>query len=86
VIGVGHLADRIAGEKPIQAAWPREDRPLRFSEKIEMQERLTQAGFDTFGSDGIIGPNTIAAIKAYQDSIGMVPDGYASLTVLKKLR
>lgn len=86
VIGVGHLADRIAGGKPIQAAWPREDRPLRFSEKIEMQERLTQAGFDTFGSDGIIGPNTIAAIKAYQDSIGMVPDGYASLTVLKKLR
>jgi membrane-bound lytic murein transglycosylase B len=86
VIGVGHLADRISGGKPIQAEWPRGDRPLRFSEKIEMQERLTGAGFDTLGTDGIIGPNTIAAIKSFQDSIGMVPDGYGSLTVLKKLR
>ncbi len=86
VIGVGHLADRITGGPAIQASWPRGDRPLRFKEKIEMQELLLKAGFDPDGADGIIGPNTIAAIKAFQNSVDMVPDGYASLLVLKRLR
>ncbi|MDE0591388.1 lytic murein transglycosylase [Halocynthiibacter sp. C4] len=86
VIGVGHLADRIAGGPPIQATWPRGDRPLHFREKIEMQQLLAKAGFDPQGTDGIIGPNTIAAIKAFQENVGMVPDGYASVNVLKKLR
>lgn len=85
VIGVGHLSDRITGGSKIQARWPREDKPLRFSEKIQMQEQLTEAGFDTLGTDGIIGPNTIAAIKAFQASVGMIPDGYASSRVLSKL-
>ncbi|MCV6823041.1 lytic murein transglycosylase [Halocynthiibacter sp. SDUM655004] len=86
VIGVGHLADRIAGGPPIKATWPRADRPLHFKEKIEMQQLLAKAGFDPQGTDGIIGPNTIAAIKAFQEDVGMVPDGYASVNVLKKLR
>ena len=86
VIGVGHLADRIMGGKPIQHRWPRGDRPLRFVEKQEMQRRLTAAGFNSDGVDGIIGPNTIAAIRAFQASVGMVPDGYASLEILKRLR
>jgi membrane-bound lytic murein transglycosylase B len=86
VIGVGHLADRIAGGPPIRADWPRGDRNLRFSEKQEMQQRLTRAGFDTQGVDGIIGPNTIAAIRAFQRSVGMVPDGYASFEILRRLR
>ncbi|MDF0602320.1 lytic murein transglycosylase [Psychromarinibacter sp. C21-152] len=86
VIGVGHLADRIAGGAPIRAGWPRGDRALSFDEKRELQRRLLVAGFDPDGVDGIIGPNTIAAVKAYQASVGLVPDGYASLDVLKRLR
>ncbi|MEZ5733612.1 MAG: lytic murein transglycosylase [Paracoccaceae bacterium] len=86
VIGVGHLADRITGGVPIQASWPRDDRALVFAERQELQERLTKAGFDTKGVDGKIGPNTIAAVKAFQRSIGMIPDGYASLDILKRLK
>ncbi|MGB5066486.1 MAG: lytic murein transglycosylase [Albidovulum sp.] len=86
VIGVGHLADRIKGGPPIQASWPRDDRALVFAERQELQERLSRAGFNTQGVDGKIGPNTIAAVKAYQRSIGMIPDGYASLDILKRLR
>ncbi|MCB2093095.1 MAG: lytic murein transglycosylase [Rhodobacteraceae bacterium] len=86
VIGVGHLADRIKGGPAIQAAWPRDDRALIFAERQELQERLTRAGFDTQGVDGRIGPNTIAAVRAYQRSMGMIPDGYASLEILKHLR
>jgi hypothetical protein len=86
VIAVGHLSDRIRGEGPLRQGWPREDRNLRFAEKQEMQERLTRAGFDTQGTDGIIGPNTIAAIRAFQKTQGLTPDGYASHDLLQRLR
>jgi lytic murein transglycosylase len=86
VIGVGHLSDRIAGAGPLRSGWPREDRNLRFAEKQEMQVRLTQAGFDTQGVDGVIGPNTIAAIRAFQRTQGLTPDGYASYDILERLR
>ncbi|WP_425040415.1 lytic murein transglycosylase [Primorskyibacter sp. S187A] len=86
VIGVGHLADRIAGGSAIQASWPRDDRALTLEERLELQRRLTSAGFDTQGIDGKIGPLTIQAVRDYQRSIGVVPDGYASLRILKQLR
>ena len=86
VIGVGHLADRIGGAGPLKSDWPRRDRNLRFTEKQEMQRRLTARGFDTQGVDGIIGPNTIQAIRRFQASVGIVPDGYASYEILRRLR
>jgi peptidoglycan hydrolase-like protein with peptidoglycan-binding domain len=86
VIGVGHLADRLAGAGPIRAAWPREDRALTGAERRELQERLSALGFATGGVDGKVGPNTIAAVRAFQRSVGLVPDGYASLEVLGRLR
>ncbi len=86
VIAVGHLSDRIRGGSGLRAGWPRGDRSLRFSERQEMQQRLTSAGFNTQGVDGIIGPNTIAAIRAFQSRAGMVPDGYASYEILRRLR
>jgi membrane-bound lytic murein transglycosylase B len=86
VIAVGHLSDRIAGGPPIRASWPRDTRALTGAENRELQDRLTNAGFDTRGVDGRIGPNTIAAIRAFQRSAGLVPDGYASPEILDRLR
>lgn len=86
VIAVGHLADRLRGGPPIRAEWPREDRVLTLAERQELQTRLTAAGFDTLGVDGKIGPNTIAAVRAFQRAKGLVPDGYANLSLLARLR
>ncbi|MEM9971418.1 MAG: lytic murein transglycosylase [Pseudomonadota bacterium] len=86
VIGVGLLSDRIGGAGPLKSQWPRGDRNLAFAEKKEMQQRLTAKGFNTSGVDGIIGPNTIQAIRNYQRSVGLVPDGYASYDILRRLR
>ena len=86
VIGVGHLADRLDGQGPIKSDWPRDDRALTFAERKEMQELLTEKGFDTKGVDGLIGPMTLASIRAFQSAHGDVPDGYASLSLLTKLR
>ncbi|WP_170774887.1 lytic murein transglycosylase [Ruegeria lacuscaerulensis] len=86
VIGVGHLSDRLAGGAPFQGAWPRGDRVLSFTEKKELQTRLTEAGFDTQGVDGRTGPNTANAVREYQLAQGLVPDGYPSLRLLERLR
>ncbi len=86
VIAVGHLADRIIGGPVIRGDWPRDDRALSLPERRELQQRLLSAGFDPSGVDGKIGPLTIAAVKAYQRANGLIPDGYASLDILTKLR
>ena len=86
VIAVGHLSDRIAGGPPIAAGWPREDRALVLEERVELQQRLTDAGFDTGGVDGRIGPKTIRAMQAWQEAQGLPADGYASLNALDALR
>ncbi|MBP0482422.1 lytic murein transglycosylase [Sagittula salina] len=85
-LGVAHLADRIAGGAPFRGAWPREDSPLTSDQRKELQARLTAVGFSTGGVDGRLGPNSIAAIRGYQARRGLVPDGYASMELLKKLR
>lgn len=86
VIGVGHLGDRIVGGPGIQGGWPTSDRALSYDERIELQTRLTAAGFDTQKIDARIGPLTINAVRAWQHARGQVPDGYASLAVLQALR
>ena len=86
VIGVGHLADRLMGDKPVQHAWPVEDRALSFDERVELQTLLRARGFDPEKLDGRIGPLTINAVRAYQKAHGMVPDGYPSPGFLEALR
>ncbi len=85
-LAVGHLADRIAGGGPFRGAWPRGDRPLSRTEKEEMQTRLTRLGFDTRGADGVVGPDTRAAIRAWQTARGQPADGYDSAALLEALR
>ena len=86
VIGVGHLSDRLRGGPEIKASWPRGYQPLSFTEKKKMQRILKRKGFLDDKIDGIIGPNTINAIRAFQTSIGVTPDGYPSQAVLEQLR
>ena len=83
---VGFFADRLKGGPPIRGAWPREDRALTRDERVELQRLLTAAGFDAGGVDGLMGPKTIAAVKAWQLAQGLVPDGYANPALLERLR
>lgn len=84
-IGVGHLADRIAGGGPLRASFPPDANGLTKADRIALQQRLSARGFDTGGSDGVIGANTRAAIRAYQTSIGTEPTGAPSLALLRSL-
>lgn len=85
-LAVGHLADRIIGGGPIEGDWSREHLPLNRSETAELQALLNQRGFSVGTADGRIGPATRKGIRAYQRSRGMVPDGYASIVLLARLK
>lgn len=43
----------------------------------ELQSDLSRAGFSTGPADGVFGPKTEAAVKAFQRSKGLTPDGIA---------
>ncbi|MGI9414153.1 MAG: peptidoglycan-binding domain-containing protein [Hyphomicrobiales bacterium] len=47
---------------------------------------LASKGFKVGAIDGRLGPKTTAALRAYQQRTGLVPDGYASVKVLERLR
>lgn len=85
-IGVGHLGDRIAGAGPLRGNWPEGERALKRAERQELQSLLTRAGYPTGGVDGMIGPNTVEAIRGYQRRVGMEPDGHPSVALLTRLR
>lgn len=85
-LAVGHLADQLKGFGPFVVDWPRGYIRLNEEESKELQTRLLRLGFYDGEIDGKIGGGSRAAIKAYQKSVGMEQDGYASKKVLNRLR
>ncbi|SFT56938.1 lytic murein transglycosylase [Sedimentitalea nanhaiensis] len=85
-IGVGHLADRIAGGGPLRTPFGPDANGLTLADRKELQKRLTAAGFDTDGADGVIGSKSQAAISAYQRSLGLPATGEPSAALLNRLR
>jgi len=85
-LAVGHLADRLMGFGPIAQSWPTHKKPLARSERKELQQLLADMGFLRGKIDGIIGPNTRAAVRAFQRSRDMVPDGFPTKRLLESMR
>jgi membrane-bound lytic murein transglycosylase B len=86
-LAICHLGDRILGGPPFIHPFPGSERALTLAEVQEMQKRLTAAGFDTGGTDGRVGNDTMQAIRDFQAKAGITPaDGYGGLKVLAKLR
>ncbi len=86
-LAICHLGDRILGATPFVQPFPGSERALTLAEVQEMQTRLTKAGFDTGGTDGRVGNDTMKAIRDYQAKMSLQPaDGYGGLKVLARLR
>lgn len=85
-VAISHLSDRLAGQGAFVQPWPRDLRPLSFSERKELQTLLAARGFDTGGIDGIIGRASKAALRTVQGEFGIAADAYASVALLERLR
>ncbi|KQQ07085.1 murein transglycosylase [Methylobacterium sp. Leaf122] len=83
---VAHLSDRLRGAPGFTRDWPRTDRMLTTEERTDLQTRLAALGHPVGGVDGKIGPKTRAAIRAFQEAKGLVPDGYADAALLDRVR
>ncbi|MCS6785424.1 MAG: lytic murein transglycosylase [Thiobacillaceae bacterium] len=82
-LAVGILADRLRGLPGLlngqQARHPR----LSRRQIIDLQRQLQALGHDAGEIDGVLGPRTRAAIRAFQRAEGLPADGYASPELLR---
>jgi peptidoglycan hydrolase-like protein with peptidoglycan-binding domain len=85
-LAAGHLADRLRGGGPIVQAWPRDERVLSRAERLELQQHLARQGFDVGEPSGRLGLKTRTAVRDFQARSGLVPDGFATVAVLERLR
>jgi lytic murein transglycosylase len=83
-LGVGLLADRIAGRAPLVRPWPVET-GLSAADRVSAQTHLNRLGFKAGEADGIIGVNTRAALRAWQKARGRVADGNLTADLVRAL-
>jgi len=79
------LADSLKGYAPMVARWPTGMVPLSRDERLALQADLARLGFNPGSADGILGSQTRDAVRAYQKSRGLVPDGYVSGPLLMRI-
>jgi membrane-bound lytic murein transglycosylase B len=84
-LAVGHLADRIAGAAPLRQPPPADLERLSRDTVKTLQQRLRERGFDAGEPDGIMGPLTRQAVRAFQRDRNMVADGYPGTEVFRAL-
>jgi membrane-bound lytic murein transglycosylase B len=82
-----HLGDRCVGGGAFVQKFPGSEPAPTLAEVQEIQRRLTALGYDTGGSDGRIGNDTMLAVRNFQEKAGITPaDGYAGVGLLARLR
>ncbi len=85
-LAVGHLADRYAGIGPLQGKRPATETPLSRDMIKEMQDLLGAQGYQVGTPDGVVGPLTRSAIRAFQKTRNLPADGFPSADLLDQLR
>ena len=83
---VGYLADRLIGMPEIANGKNADNEPLSRFEIKEIQWHLNFLGFEAGSVDGLLGPNTKAAVRAFQVEHSLPPDGYPTIGLLSFLR
>ncbi len=81
---VGHLADRIAGGEAL-ANPPPAQAPISRESVVEVQEYLVANGYDGGSADGILGPQSRAALRDLQRDLGLVADGFLNEELMRAI-
>ena len=84
-LAVGHLSDRLRGAGGLHAQPPEDDHPIPRQRIIDMQAALNKLGHEAGEPDGIVGSGTRGAIKEFQRSVGLTPDGYPTHALIERI-
>ena len=84
-LSVAHLSDRLSGAGELTAK-PLLEPSLSRDQVKHIQTRLNVLGFDTGEPDGISGPKTRAAARAYQAANNLPADGYVGYQLFERLQ
>ncbi|HET7313823.1 MAG TPA: lytic murein transglycosylase, partial [Salinisphaera sp.] len=85
-LAVGLLSDRIVGAPGVRQSWPRAEKSLSRDQVRTLQRDLNILGYGSGAPDGIVGPNTRKAVRAFQGAHGMIADGFPTQSLLHKVR
>jgi membrane-bound lytic murein transglycosylase B len=84
-LAVGELSDRLRGLPPIRARFPANDFQPSRSERMALQRRLAQLGFEVTDFNGHIDFALRDDMRQMQRRFGMIADGYPSRALLSRL-
>lgn len=79
------LARQIEGGSGVLTAWPRDQQLLTRQDIITVQTTLNRLGFQAGEPDGVAGPATRRALRAWQRTQGLPADGFVSAEVLARM-
>ena len=65
--------------------WTKKDRPLDEIQVRILQLDLKKMGYNPGEIDGRVGDSLRSAVRKYQEDNGLTPDGYADLSLLKRI-
>lgn len=83
VTTAAYFATRLQGAPVYQAGNP--EQGLNQDQMRQLQQRLTQRGFNVGAVDGILGANTRAAVQDIQAQLGLPADGWPTPQLLRML-
>jgi len=84
-LAIGLLADRLIGAGSLKRPPSTDEQALSRDTIERIQGRLNHLGFNAGTPDGIMGPATRAALRAFQKSAGIIADGYPDSETLGAL-
>lgn len=85
-LAVGLLADQIRGEPGVQQPWPRNEQTLSRPQVRSLQQKLDALGYASGQPDGVLGPRTRSALRAFQRAHGLTADGFPTRSLLSRVQ
>ncbi len=85
-LAVEILAQRLTGHSGMTAVQNTDEPPLSSTDIVELQDDLRRRGFYEGEPDGMVGPKTRNAIRAYQRQSGIPADGFPDQDLMFRLR
>ncbi|MBP7900388.1 MAG: lytic murein transglycosylase [Gammaproteobacteria bacterium] len=85
-LSVGLLAQKLSGQSGMSLKAPANTKPWPKTFMVQLQQTLTDRGYDTGGVDGWFGSKSTQALRQFQKANQLPADGYPNQATLQKLQ